>query len=187
MNKIQCQQGNTGHTWEALSAILQQMGTISQLFSACQWKVEDQQSEIRRSDLEGPDGVQLLCSLVVDSITSPYIDGSGERIPSKFDQRDYKPPHSRSFKPHLCCLQGPQYITPSVQCIYQYPSPCRCRSPKIRWKREERADQTGVSTWRGQENVKHGRQCSNDALNGRRFIMQGWQWAERGGLDGSYR
>lgn len=78
------------------------------------------------------DGVQLLCSLVVDSITSPYIDGSGERIPSKFDQRDYKPPRSRSFKPHLCCLQGPQYITPSVRCIYQYPSPCHCRSPKIR-------------------------------------------------------
>lgn len=66
---------------------------------------------------------------------------SGERIPSKFDQQDYKPPRTRSFKPHLCCLQGPQYITPSVQCIYQSPPLRCCRSPKDRRKMEEHADQ----------------------------------------------
>ncbi|KAF3857228.1 hypothetical protein F7725_009087, partial [Dissostichus mawsoni] len=87
----------------------------------------------------------------------------GERIPSKFDQRDYKPPRTRSFKAHLCCLQGPQYITPCVRSIYQ--SPC-C-------SREELAEQTTVLTRRGQENVRHGQQRSNDALNGRRFITRG--------------
>lgn len=133
------------------------------------------------------DGVQLMCSLVVDSITSPYIDGSGERIPSKFDQQDYKPPRTRSFKPHLCCLQGPQYIARSVHYIHQSPSTRRCMSPNIRWtKREEHTDQTGVATPRGQENVRHSRQRSNDSLNGYRFITCGWQWAGRDGLGGSY-
>lgn len=129
------------------------------------------------------DGVQLLYSLVVDSITSPYIDGSGERIPSKSDQRDYKPPRTRSFKPHLCCLQGPQYITPSVQCIYQSPL---LQVSQDQMKREEWTGQTGVSTQRGQENVKHGRRHSNDASNGCRSITRGWQWAGNGGLDGSH-
>lgn len=107
-------------------------------------------SSLRYAAVRALDGVQPLCSLVVDSITSPYIDGREERIPSKFDQWDYKPPRTRSFKPHLCCLQGPQYITPSVQCIYQSPPLCSCRSTKIRWtEREEHADQTGVLTRRG--------------------------------------
>lgn len=42
--------------------------------------VRYQELEIRSSQ-SAFDGVRLLCSLVVDSITSPYIDGSGERIP----------------------------------------------------------------------------------------------------------
>lgn len=122
----------------------------------------------------------------------PIYRDSGERIPSKFDQRDYKPLRTRSFKPHLCCLQGPQYITPSVQCIYQSPHPTPTppalplQVSQDQRKTEEHADKTGVSTWRGQENAKHCRQRSNDALNGCRFITRGWQWAGRGGLDGSY-
>ncbi|KAI4831544.1 hypothetical protein KUCAC02_001081 [Chaenocephalus aceratus] len=96
----------------------------------------------------------------------------GERIPSKFDQRDYKPPRTRSFKAPLCCLRGPQYITPCARGIYQ--SQCRSRSPRIRLtKREELAEQTTVLTRRGQENVRHGQQRSNDAFNGRRFITRG--------------
>lgn len=59
------------------------------------------------------DGVQLLCSLVVDSITSPYIDGRGERIPSKFDQWDYKPPRTRSFKPHLVACKDHNTLLPA--------------------------------------------------------------------------
>lgn len=98
------------------------------------------------------DGVLLLCSLLVDSITSPYIDDSGERIYSKFDQWDYKPLRTRSFKPHLCCLEGPQYITPSVQWIHQSPF-----APLLHvfWDqiKGKDAERTGIPSCRGQQYV----------------------------------
>lgn len=92
---------------------------------------------------------------MVDPITSPYIDDSGERIYSKFDQRDYKPLRTRSFKPHLCCLEGPQYITPSVQWIYQCPCALLLHvfGDQMRGKRAERTGGSGVvevkSLWIG--------------------------------------
>lgn len=103
--------------WEAVGRI---NGDII-CSAVCQWKVGDQKTEIRCSVLEDPwwtTALVFTCGRL--HYFSMYRD-SGERIPSKFDQRDYKPLRTRSFKPHLCCLQGPQYITPSVQCIYQPP------------------------------------------------------------------
>lgn len=58
------------------------------------------------------DGVQLLCSLLVDSITSPYIDGSGEDDPLQIGSARLQTKRTTSFKPHLCRLQRPQCITP---------------------------------------------------------------------------
>lgn len=105
------------------------------IFSVCvnRRKVGDQIADTPFSVLEDP---WWTAALVFTwgrlHYFSIYIETAGRGSPAKFDQRDYNPPCTISFKPHLCCLQGPQYITPSVQCIYQSPSPCRCRSPMIR-------------------------------------------------------
>lgn len=88
-------------------------------FALVVWR-SDGKPEICCSLLEDLWWTTVLGSLVLNSITCPYIETVEEekkekkRIHGKFDQWDYKPPRTRSLKPHLCCLRGPQYITPPL-------------------------------------------------------------------------
>lgn len=109
----------------------------------------------------GPfDGVQLSCSPMVDSISSPSIGGSGDRIPlANLISKITQPWCTRSFKLHFCCLHGPRYITPNVQCIYQSPPPGFCRLDgwemgRAHWPNMGFNWQGG---WMGQENVRLGK------------------------------
>lgn len=125
------------------------------------------------------DGVQLLCSLLVDSITSPYIDGSGEDDPLQIGSARLQTKRTTSFKPHLCRLQRPQCITPLRDVECQSPAPARPQDQI----RGELADQMGVLTRRGQRNLRHSQRRPSDALNGSRFITR--ESGQGAGLDGS--
>lgn len=136
------------------------------------------------------DGLQLLCSLVVDSITSPCIETVERGFPANLISEIT----NHCVLDHLnlisvACKDHNTLLPPCSASISPPPSPLPALPLQVsqdQRKTEEHADKTGVSTRRGQENAKHCRQRSNDALNGCRFITRGWQWAGRGGLDGSY-
>lgn len=98
----------------------------------------------------------------------------GERIPSKFDQWDYKPLRTRSFKARLYCLEAPHNTTLSVPSIHQSRFAFLLQVFKVQM-RKEHADRNGVLACQGQEHVNT---LSTDSLNGWRFITCRWQWAE---------
>lgn len=181
------------HTLTSVLWISCTLQRVQHLFCVCVWvrinkrKVGDQIAGTPFSVLEDP---WWTTALVFTSdwlhYFSIYRETVGRWSPTKFDQRDYNPPCTISFKPHLCCLQGPQYITPSVQCIYQSPSLWHCRSP-TNWGSGEStltkpgSRPSGVKRmWSTADGVEMTPQMGSDSSRG-----VGSKVA-RGGLKGSY-